>query len=279
MWPWYGNSHDCDQETLIGLRSIGERMGYQTDVVLLGGVAHRPRDEMRAWLEQRRAVGIDTVVATFSGHGGDHDYWNNKQGNYRFQLDTLHLAAEMGFRLQQRVLLLRDNLGGLERLFDDLDRIRTTDSSRSSIPLFYSGRAKRLEDQRLTEGDFAALPTRLRNSLRDDHPNWRSERQWIEHVKTQEEPGPEEIAPMLEITEENLDWAEHHSCEEIVATLEARWRAAYAAMPSRRELFEGYGASENDKIYMFLGQMEHLWLDRYREKKPGTFDLRSTHFG
>ncbi len=278
VWPWYGNSHDYDHETLLGERRIGTRMGYQTDVVLLGGVAHRSMDEMRAWLQERRAVNVDTVVATFSGCQEDHDHWNNKAGNYQFQLDTLRLAAEMGLRLQERVLLLRDCLPSLERLFDDLDEIGAQEYARSSIPLFYSGRAKRLEEQRLTERDFAALPERIRNSLRGDHPNWRTERGWVEHVTKLGDPGPEEVSPMLRVTEENLDWAESHTCEEIVASLETSWRAAYAAMPSRLELCERYGDPRSDKVYMFLGQMEHLWLDRYLRENPRNFDLRATHF-
>ncbi len=278
VWPWYGNSHDYDHETLIGERQIGERMGYQTDVVLLGGVAHRSMAEMRDWLQERRAAGVDTVVATFSGAQDDHDYWNNKKGNYRFQLDTLRVAAEMGLRLQERVLLLRDCLPSLERLFDDLDTIDAKEYSRSSIPLFYSGRAKKLEPQRLTEKDFADLPQRIRENLRGDHPKWRSERRWTEHVRELGDPEPEEVAPMLRINEETLEWAESRSCEEILENLETRWRAAYAAMPSRRELCDRYGDSRSDKVYMFLGQMEHLWLDRYLKENPCNFDIRSTHF-
>jgi len=278
VWPWYGNSHEHDEEMLLGLRSIGRRLGYESDVVLLGGVAHRSMPEMRAWLQERRAAGIDTVVATFSGDREKHDYWNNKEGNWQFQLDTLHLAADMGFRLQERVLLLRDNLPSLERLFDALDTVEAAERNRWAIPLFYSGRAKRLESQRLTEGDFAALPKRIRDSLRGDHEKWRSERRWVELVREEGEPGPEEISPMLRVTEENLAWAEPLSCDEIIAALEERWRAAYAAMPSRRELCDGYSDPQGDKVYMFLGQMEHLWLDRYLAKNPAGFDIRSTHF-
>ena len=36
-----------------------------------------------------------------------------------------------------------------------------------------------LEDERLTEGDFARLSSRLRACLREDWPNWKSERQWL----------------------------------------------------------------------------------------------------
>ncbi len=276
--PWYGNSHDYDREVRLGIRRLDERMGDITNVVLLGGVAHRSRKDMAIWLRERQEDGIDTLVASFPGQGKHHDYWNNKKGNYQFFLDTLRTAAAMGMRLQQRVLLIRDSVASLERLFDDLDAIDPPSYTRWSIPLFYSGLSKRLENERLTEQEMAALPLRIRNSLRDDHPHWRSERRWMDYVHDSADQGPERMALSFPISDESLDWAERRSCDEIVAELEARWRAAYRAAPSRQELCEGYGNPQSDKVYMMIGQMERLWFDRYLQENPCTFDIRSTHF-
>ncbi len=277
--PWYGNSHDYDRETRVGLRRLGERQwGPRPDVVLLGGVAHRSQAEMRLWLQERRDVAIETVVATFAGHAEHHDYWNNKAGNYRFFQETLRTAAAMGLRLQERVLLIRRSLASLERLFDDLDAIGAASFTRWSLPLFYSGRAKRLEDERLTERDFAALPPRIRASLREDHVHWRSERRWMETVRQSDGQAPERMALSFPISEKSLDWAEKLSCDEIVAQLAARWRAAYRAAPSRQDLCERYGDARSDKVYPRLEQMEKVWMDRFLTENPCTFDIDATHF-
>ncbi len=292
VWPWYGNSHEHSIEEQREICRLSLRQGFSCDSVLLGGLRHRPRKEMRDWLEARRALGINTVVATFSGHDAAHDYWNNQQGNYRFQLETLELAAEMGMRLQQRILLMRDSVPTLGSLLDDLDRIGQTrksteqsasagtDTVRWAIPLFYSGRARRLETQRLDKRDFAALPERVADILRDDRVNWRSEQEWIEHVKetSDDEKAEESITLLLKVTEENLEWAAAHSCEEIVETLSERYRAAAALMPSRIELCEGYGDTSNEKVYFNLGQMERLWMEQYCIHHPGVLNLRETWF-
>ncbi|TDX62523.1 hypothetical protein EDE12_11039 [Methylosinus sp. sav-2] len=174
--PWYGNSHDYTLATTKALRELEKNLGWKSHVVLLGGVAHRPRREMKQWLVERRVLGIDTVVATFSGHGARHDHWNNMAGNYQFQLDTLHLAAELGLKLQQRILLIRDSVPSLDELLVDLDRIPAASHERWAIPLFYSGVARGVEEQRLTEQEIDSLPARLKDYLRDDRPNWRSEK-------------------------------------------------------------------------------------------------------
>ncbi len=275
---WYGNSHDYDRDVQAGVSRLSARQGDPLRVVLLGGTAHRPMAEMRHWLEDRRAVGIDTVVASFPGRAERHDYWNGKKGNYRFQLDTLHLAAEMGMRLQQRLFLIRDTISGFEALLDDLDAIQTTDFERWSYPLFYSGLARRLEAERLTELELDRLPPRIKATFRDDHGEWRSERRWIDTVREDTASDPEPVPLVMQLDNESLAWAEDQSCDAIVEELTARSRAAYAALPSRRELCERYGDPTNDKVYMFLGQMERVWLDRCRAENPGALDLRTTYF-
>ncbi|ATQ67452.1 MULTISPECIES: radical SAM protein [Methylosinus] len=277
IWPWFGNSDDHDDETLEGVQRIDEMQNWVSRNALLGGVAHRTRTEMREWLEKRRRLGVDTIVATFSGHGDKHDYWNNMPGNYQFQMETLRLARDMGFRLQQRVILLRDNLASLEALFDELDGVGGADSERWSLPLFYSGLARRLEAERLTRSDFEMLSPRVRASLRSDYANWRSEREWIEFVRSTPAEA-EEMAVDLRLDEEALSWAEARSCEEVVVELSEKWRTAYHAAPSRQELCLVSGDERNDRVYFNVGQMEKAWFDRYRTTGNCDFDLRSTHF-
>jgi hypothetical protein len=276
--PWYGNSHDYSSATMKALCELEKKLGWKSHVVLLGGVAHRPRQEMKQWLLERRDLGIDTVVATFSGHGGRHDHWNNMAGNYQFQLDALHLATELGMKLQQRILLIRDSVPSLDELLDDLDRIPTAIRERWAIPLFYSGVARGLEEQRLTEVEIDWLPVRLKNCLRDDRPHWRSEKKWIEHVRQSRDDEAEAMAIGLQLDEQSLDWAEARSCDQIITELEARWRAAHLVAPSRKELCEGYADIANDRLYFNVQQMEKAWFDRYKKDNICRFDINATKF-
>lgn len=277
--PWYGNSQDYDDTARSALAAMNRKLGYGNSVLLLGGLSHRSGDALRDWLGKQRDDGVTTIVGTFSGHGKHHDFWNNKEGNYRFQMDALRTAVEMGFSLQQRVLLMRDTMAGLGDLFDDLDALGGGDRIvRWSIPLFYSGLARRLEDQRLTKADFDALPDRVLDTLREDHVDWKTEGEWMEHLREREEE-PERIAIHLPITMNTLDWGESRACDEIVAELESQWKAAYDRLPSRRSLGAKYGRAASGKVYMHMAHLDHRWMDQCVSENPGRFDLRSTHFG
>lgn len=271
LWPWHGNSYEHDLPTLAGMLRLDERLGRHHEVLLLGGVRNRPMAALRPWLEERRALGITTLVATFSGHGQIHDHWNNAKGNYQFQLDALHLAAEMGMKLQQRMLLMRSNVLSLEAVLNDLDQIASTDYERWAIPMFYSGRARRLESERLTEDDFERLSPRVKSILRADSPNWRSERRWIEHAQSRQE-APHGRSLPFRVTEQTLDWAEARSCDAIVEELTARYRAAAERLPSTAELADRHGDRHNDKVYFNLGQMECLWMERHAREFPQEAD-------
>lgn len=277
LWPWYGNSYEHDLDTLAGMLSLSRRLGHEHKVLLLGGIRHRSRSEMRDFLEVRRQLGIDTLVSTFSGYEECHDHWNNQRGNYRFQLDSLHLAAEMGMQLQQRMLLMRSSLPTLESVLADLDGIESRQFTRWAIPMFYSGRAQRLEDERLTEDDFGGLSPRLRACLREDWLNWKSERQWLAQVLA----GTDEVrrtSLTFAVTETSLDWAEHHSCEEILAHLEVQYRESVSRLPSTRELGKRYGDENSQRVYFNQVQMERLWMKRHLQVHPADAHAASILF-
>lgn len=161
---------------------------------------------MRQWIAERHQQGLDTLVATFSGYQKDHNYWNNYPDNYQFQLDCLRLAASMGLKTQQRILLLRSSLSSLESVLDDLDSIQPHIRERWAIPLFYSGQARRVEYERLTESDFQSLPERISDILREDKTNWRAEYRWIDYVLQHPVTLPQTVNIPLRINDASLTW-------------------------------------------------------------------------
>jgi hypothetical protein len=164
----------------------------------------------------------------------------------------------------------------LDELIEKLDALPGRVGERSVHPLKYSGLARRLEDERITRDTLDGLPERIRGLYGPVFSMWRSEREWMDFVRTEDET-PEKIWLSLDLNDSDIDRVESMSCDEIVAYLEERTRAAYAAIPSPVELCERYGDPSNTRIYMFQEDMERKWLDLHLKKDPVVFDRELTH--
>jgi hypothetical protein len=273
---WLGRSHNFDVNTLKGVMELGFRPGMHLDLILLGGLYWRPDDEMSAWLKERQDIGIRVVVGSFAGYGKFHDAWAGRRGDFDFQMRTLATAADLGMEQHQRLFLTNSTIPLLDGLIERLDALSGQVEDRCVYPLFYCGRARRMEDERITRETLDTLPEKIRRLYRSDWENWRSEEEWVESVRREDE-ASEEVTLSLELTEENIDRVESMSCDDIVAELEEKTHQAYAAIPSRAELCEKYGDPSNTRIYMFRNDIERKWLDLHLAKKPVIFDRELTH--
>jgi hypothetical protein len=273
---WLGRADNHDVNTLRGEMKLNERPDWHLDLILLGGLFWRPDDEMKRWLKERQDIGIKAVVGSFAGHSQFHDGWNGRRGDFDFQMRTLAVAAGLGMELRQRLFLTNSTIPLLDELIEKLDALPGLVGDRVIYPLFYCGRARRLEGERITREMLDTLPERIRRLYRSDWKNWRAEQEWIEYVATEGEI-PEKVRLNLELDDSNIDQVEAMSCDEILAELESRTRAAYAVIPSRVELAETYGDPSNTHIYMFRWDMERKWLDRHLAKNPALFDRELTH--
>jgi hypothetical protein len=245
--------------------------------VLLGGVHWRPDDEMRRWLKRRQEIGFNSVVASFAGHGEFSDRWNGRKGDFDFQMRALRVAAGLGMELRQRLFLTNSTIPLLDELIEKLDDLPGRVGDRCIFPLFYLGHARRMEDERITRETFDGLPEYIRRLYRSDWRGWRSEAEWIEFV-SKEDQTPDAVPLPLQLNDSNIDRIESMSCDEIVAGLEKKTRAAYAAIPSRAELCERYGDPSNARIYMFKDEIERKWLDLHLAKNQVTLDREAMFY-
>lgn len=275
VFHWVRFSYDFDIVVMTRWIKLWERLGRCPDM-LLGGLPLRPEDELRTWLLERKKAGIQEVHASFAGYGEFHDRWNGRKGDFEFQMKTLQIAAELGMELSQRLFVTNSTLPLLDGLLDKLEAIPAKIRHRYLSPFFYMGFAKQFEGERITEKVLDRLPERLMRLYRANKSNWRSERSWMEAVRTEEE-APEEVMLRLEPDEFNIDRLEALSCEEITADLERQTRAAYRAIPSRRELCEQAGDPDNIRIYALRNDIERKWLDRYLDEHPVRFNRLLTH--
>lgn len=266
--------HHCDDYDLTTTKKMIELLAREKSYMqlFLGGLRMRSESEMRVWLRERQKLGIRNVIVSFLGHGGVHDYWNNRPGDFDYLMSTLKIAAELGMNMEQRLYLLKSTLPCIEELIDKLDALPGKVKKRLIEPIAYSGRAGNMEAERVTEPDLECLPERLRKSVSEV----RSEREWIAVMRQDAEPPRRNVLLKLCLDEMNIDRIETMSCEEIVAELEQRVRDAYAAMPARKELLEAYGDSNNTHLYASIWELERKWLDRYLEKYPIHFDREIT---
>ncbi len=276
---WHGYSYDASLEDFEKELALHRRVGeWELKILLLGGLPHMKDSVLERWFSQRKAIGSEFATATYTGCRQLHDYWNNKTGNFDFLLNAQGIAAKVGLGNEQRILLTRSGLVEMEALLDLLDGTGVIPKSRKAYPFFYSGLARRYDEERVTMEMLDRQSGRIRAIYREDRQSWKSERDWIEYARTAE--GKYETGPVtLTLNDRNIERIESMSCEAILDDLTRRTQRAYASVPSRAELAEKYADPDNEKVYMFLWDMECLWLDRYLREHPVAFERRLTHFG
>jgi hypothetical protein len=251
---------------------------YELNGLLLGGLPHMDDITLKQWLMDRKAIGSEYVVATYSGYKEQHDYWNNKKGNFDFQVNAQKIAHSIGLENKQRFLITRSSLKNMELLLDLLDGLELPIKKRFAIPMFYSGLARQYENERVTMEMLDSQSNRIKAIYRDDKDEWKSERDWIKYFMD-ETPISETHSLKLFLTDENIDRIESMSCEEIIEELTLKTQAAYNRIPSREELIEKYSDINNEKVYMFMWDIETVWLDRYLRSNVTEFERELTYFG
>jgi hypothetical protein len=276
---WLGYSFDFSADDFGLLLELHRRVSdCELKVLLLGGLPLMTGKQLDDWFSQRRNLGSDSVVASFYGAEAGHDYLNNKKGHFEWQISAQNAAARLGFKNYHRIFLIKSALPHMNEILDRLEEVDNVDG-RVAYLLFYSGLGRKFEDQRLTMEILDSQPERLKAIYRDDKPKWRSERAWLEWERVNPEVSAEGHLNLI-LTDRNIDLMEKLSCEEIISDLTLRTKAAYQAVPGRAELAEKYGDPSNDKLYMFMWDMECLWVDRFLKASPNiVIDRNLTHFG
>jgi hypothetical protein len=268
---WVGQTFETDLPTLKETRSLADLCGWGFNLILLGGLRDRSESELRPWLIERRDAGFTSVVASFMGCGALHDHWNGRRGDFERLLKTQRVAASLDMELEQRIFLTRESLPMLEQLLDTLDELPGKVREREVYPLFYSGLARNWEKFRMTAEEIDKLQPKIKSLLRRDHGNWRTECEWMDAVRA-EDNAPDKISLKLLLNDDNIDAVEAASCQQVYDDLERRTLAAYVAIPSRAELCEQFGDKSNRAVYMFRNDIETKWIDKYLRSHPVTLE-------
>jgi hypothetical protein len=233
----------------------------------------------REWLQERKKIGADSVIVSLAGMGAVHDGWNGRRGDFDYLMSALRIAGELGLGLGERLFLAQSTLPDLERLIDCLDSIPGRVVERIVVPFLYRGQAERMEEERITEKTRDSLPESIKQLASwglGNWRDWRSEREWIEVIRSQQEQ-PREVRLPFQINKSTIERMESMPPEVLVAEQEARTRAAYAAIPSSSELCERNADATNCRIYTNQDDIERKWLEHHLQKSSITFERALTH--
>lgn len=268
----------CDEVEPADIKKENELAAFAHTYrpLYLGGLRMQSEYKMRTWLQQLIDMKIKVVYVSFAGDGAVHDHWNGRSGDFDFLFSTMKIAADLGMDIFQRIFLMKSTLPTIEKLVDKLDDLPMKVKKREIIPLLYSGRARYLEDERVTTADLEAFPERVTRFF-EARKNWRTEREWINIISQEKEPPPIKILLTLNLDDTNIDRIESMSCEEIIGDLESRTRAAYNMLPAPRKLCEECGDATNYRLYKNRSDIERLWFTRYLEKHPLRFEQQLTY--
>jgi hypothetical protein len=263
-----GPSFDYDIETLKGVARLRERRGARFRFVNLGGLRIRRGDELAAWIEERREVGVIGFHTSLAGCGETHDRWNGRAGDFEYQTTILRLAGERGMARQEKLFLTKNTLPLFDRLLDLLDALPGELHGRNASPFFYAGLAGRYEDERLTEDDRDTLPERINELRPGKFSTWLSEREWIP-IMLETAGKPRRLQLKLDVDESNIDELERASCEEIFVSREREYRESYRAIPALDELAARYADPNNRRVYQMSRDVEGKWHDLHH-RETGT---------
>ena len=268
-------SFECPVERLDWFIRQRARCGQTMNSLLLGGLVMRQESDTTAWLAKRRDIGIGTVIASFAGTDSLHDYWNGRTGDFEHLLLLLRSANALGIRREERMFVNRASLPVMDGLMARLDALPGKPAVRSASLFMYRGLAAELESVRITARERDALPDNLKK-LAGNFAEWRSEAEWIDRVLNTDETSAPRLMH-LSATAANVSELGTKSCDEIVDDLKTRTSAAYAAIPTRRELCKAVGNRSSDLVYGSVDSIERLWLDRYLDTNPVRFERNLTH--
>ena len=177
----------------------------------LGGVYHRSDDELERWLRERQALGVTSLISSLAGTASLHDRWVGRRGDFDFHMRALYLGTAMGFSHYDVLFLTKSTLPLLDDLIDTLDAIPNLDA-RAIRQIHRSGRAKRMEHERITEQDLEELPDRVVSCFEVARDELKSERQWIDLIEDGYQEPPAELMVSLVLSEANIAAVESGSC-------------------------------------------------------------------
>jgi hypothetical protein len=181
---WLGYALNFQVDDFANFLGLHRRLvSVVMKILLLGGLPLMDNDQLSGWLSERMALGSESVMASYFGPPQIHDYMNNKNGHFDWEISAQQLAAQIGLINWQKIFLLKTSLPDMDHILDRLDEVDNV-AGRMAYLLFYSGLGRRFEEHRLTKEILDSQPQRLKSLYRvEKNMIWQSEGDWLEWVR------------------------------------------------------------------------------------------------
>jgi hypothetical protein len=257
----YFRAMNWDPKTLASISQLNRRLGEGAPELMMGGIEFKTDKELESWLQERRDLGINVIRLSLAGTQPLHDKWVGRQGDFEFNLRAARMAAELGFKRDEWLLVSRSTIPHLEELTAQLDEI--PGRAYRGFRMITWGRSKKLEAQeRITRNIYNELPEWVRKDFQLT-PYLKTEREWVEEVQhlPDEEP-PEPFYLILNLKDALMPRLESSSSDEIIEDLENRSRRIYEAAPTMKDLGARHGNKGNDWMY-HRSEIQQEWIRRF----------------
>ncbi len=271
--PYYYIPYCADYPELADTIAFNRSVGFAgSEFLQCNGIALRDAAGIDEFIHTIQDAGVKTIDTTFFGDERFHDRFAARPGDYRFLLDLAASATRHGLTCAPTVVLLRDNLAMLPKLFETLEAVTGGARMYSFLP-DYRGRGHLVENVRLTRADAENLPEVVKKTF--PMARYKTEREWLCG-----EPLPEYTKRAVTITlrRDNIERLESMTCAEMVRYVEDLDDAYYAAIPDGNTLAEMYGDRENERLYR-VRDLFWKWQRQYiREHGLTLYDVTDERF-
>ncbi|WP_036293144.1 radical SAM protein [Methylosinus sp. PW1] len=265
-------SYEYGAEGARRMEPMRRAFGLPTlEQITTGGLRLRDEAQSRAWLRDWRDFGVRTIHATFAGMNETHDSYNGRRGDFDYLWMLQKVAAELGMELGQSLLLTKTTAPRILELVEKLKTLNAPLDHRWVFPPAYMGHGKALEADRIGESERDTLPRELCEMRSPHFATWRSEREWLKELAT-EQTRQEEVFCNVRLDVSRIQAFETKESSEITKSLIDRARRAYEAIPPLGELAREFGDRTNERIYLHRYEIERLLVDRFLISIPTSFE-------
>lgn len=235
----YSMEHPKLLEAIDFMHTIGSPTG---EFLQFNGMKLRNPVELRDFLRDIQAHGVELIDLTFYGTRDYHDRFSARAGDFDFLLEVLRQANAIGLPVEAGIPLTRENAGQADTLIAILMRFQLKRLF-CFIP-HQEGRGIRLNKVRFRHEDYVSLSQQVKQHL--NTARYRPEGQWLAERQFSV---PRERALYLSLTGENMAFFEALPFADTVAYLEKLDEDYYQVIPPMEQLAAQYGEPENEEYY------------------------------
>lgn len=263
--PYYYIPYCAEYPELLDNIAFNHSIGFVgASFLQCNGIKIRNESEIDKWISQLKDAGVKNIDITFFGNEKYHDQFAARKGDYHFMMQLVKSANKKGMVCTPSLVITEENKEMLEELIEVLSELTPLKNIHSFLP-DYRGRGYLLEDSRLTDKSYAALPEVVKGTL--NIKRYQTERSWLTH---QELPEYTKRELVITLRKDNIDRFEQMSCDEVITSIEKLDEDYYDAIPNINELARKYGDKNNTKLYR---QRDLFWMWQKRYIKEHNFHL------